>query len=276
MLRLLAVLMLAPLGALASGDQAALSAEEIMARVAANQDRAQKVRAEYIYQQHIRVTSRRTSGKLAREEVADYLVAPTPTGTQRELKQIAGRYWHKGQYLDFRGKPVPDAGSLDADFVESFRDDLVNDDSKDGIGRDLFPLTSEEQKKYSFVLAGDETFRGRKAYRVKFRPTDKDFCCAGEAMIDAEEFQPVSVFTRLSRRIPFAVRTLLGTDLPGFGFNVEYRRFDEGVWFPVSFGTEFRMHLLFFINRDITVSLENSAFERANVQSRILGYKPAE
>src|ERR1700731_3036662 len=55
--------------------------------------------------------------------------------------------------------------------------------------------------------------------------------------------------------IPVFVRTLLGTDLPGLGFNVEYRRFDDGVWFPVSFGTEFRLRAVFFINRDITVSL---------------------
>jgi hypothetical protein len=277
MLRLLLVLILAPPGALASGDQAAPSAPEVMARVAANQDRAQKVRAEYIYQQHIRIVTRRTNGKLAREETTDYLVTPTPSGTKKELKHIEGRYWHKGKYLDFYGEPIPEPDSLDGDLIGDFRGDLANDSSKDGLGSDLFPLTSKEQKKYSFALAGEETFRGRKIYRIKFRPADKhDFTWAGEAMIDAEEFQPVSVFTHLSRRIPFWARTLLGTDLPGIGFNVEYRRFDEGIWFPVSFGTEFRLHILFFLNRDITVSLENSAFERANVQSKILGYEPKE
>src|SRR5208283_3247462 len=107
-----------------------------------------------------------------------------------------------------------------------------------------------------------------KVYRVKFRPHDKnDLTWAGEALIDAAEFEPVRVYTKLSRKIPLFVRTLLGTDLPGLGFNVEYRRFDEGVWFPVSFGTEFRLRAVFFINRDITVALENSAFQRAKVQS---------
>jgi hypothetical protein len=274
MLRLLAVLVLAPFAALASGDQAAPLAQEIMARVAANQDRAQKLRAEYVYQQHVRVVSRRTNGKLAREETADYLVIPTPTGTKKELKHIEGRYWHKGKYLDFQGEPVPEADSLDGDLIHDFAEDWGKD-NKDGLGSDLFPLTSTEQKKYSFVLAGEETFRGRKVYRVKFRPADKsEFTWAGEAMIDAEEFEPVTLFTHLSRRIPFAVRTLLGTDLPGLGFNVEYRRFDEGIWFPVSFGTEFRLHILFFLNRDITVSLENSAFQRTKVESEILGFKP--
>ena len=275
MSRLLWVLMLAPLGTLASGDQPSPSVDEIMARVAANQDRAEQVRAEYVYQQHIHVATLRTNGKLAREESADYLVTPTPDGTKKELKHIEGRYWHKGKYLTFQGKPVPEAGWLDSSLVQTFRDDLSNDKSKDGLGHDLFPLTSGEQKTYRFELVGEGTIKGRKVYRVRFRPREKnELTWAGEAMIDAEEFEPVRVYTKLSRRIPFFVRTLLGTDVPGIGFNVEYKRFDEGVWFPVSFGTEFRLHAVFFINRDITVALENSAFQRAKVQSRILDFQP--
>jgi len=275
MSRLLWVLMLAPLGTLASGDQPSPSVDEIMARVAANQDRAEQVRTDYVYQQRIRVATHRTNGKLAREETTDYVVTPTPDGTKKELKHVEGRYWHKGKYLTFQGEPVPEAGGLDSSLVQSFRDDLSNDKSKDGLGRDLFPLTSGEQKTYRFELVGEGTIKGRKVYRVRFRPREKnELTWAGEAMIDAEEFEPVRVYTKLSRRIPFFVRTLLGTDVPGIGFNVEYKRFDEGVWFPVSFGTEFRLHAVFFINRDITVALENSAFQRAKVQSRILDFQP--
>jgi len=68
MLRLLWALMLAPLGVLFAGDQPSPSVQTIMARVAANQDQAQKARAEYVYQQRIRVAARRTNGKLVREE----------------------------------------------------------------------------------------------------------------------------------------------------------------------------------------------------------------
>jgi hypothetical protein len=275
MLRLLWVLMLAPLGLLSVGDQPSPSVEQIMARVAANQDRGQKARAEYVYQQRIRVATHRTNGRLAREETTDYVVTPTPDGTKKELKHIDGRYWHKGKYLDFHSEPVPESDSLDGDLVHDFRDDLSNDRSKDGLGRDLFPLTSEEQKKYRFELAGEETAQGRKVYRVRFRPLDKnELTWAGEALIDSEEFEPLRVYTKLSRKIPLFVRTLLGTDLPGLGFNVEYRRFEGGVWFPASFGTEFRLRAVFFINRNITVSLENSAFQRAKVQSRILDFQP--
>jgi hypothetical protein len=73
----------------------------------------------------------------------------------------------------------------------------------------------------------------------------------------------------LSRRIPLVVRTLFGTDVPGLGFNVQYKRVADSVWFPVSFGTEFRLHAVFVINRTITVSMENKNFKRATAESSI-------
>jgi hypothetical protein len=79
----------------------------------------------------------------------------------------------------------------------------------------------------------------------------------------------VRVFTKLSRRIPFGVRTFLGTDLPGVGFSVVYKRQEDGVWFPATFGTEFRIKVLFFINREVSVSLENSGFQHTHVESKM-------
>src|SRR5215831_20499923 len=96
--------MLVPLGPLLGADGPTLSTAEIMARVAANQDRAEQLRSEYVYQQHIHVAARRTNGRLAREETADYQVTPMPNGQNKELKGITGRYWHKGEYLDFQGE----------------------------------------------------------------------------------------------------------------------------------------------------------------------------
>ena len=251
------------------------SADKIMARVAANQDRAVRQRADYIYQQQIRIVSRKTNGKLMRDETTDYLVIPTPDGTKKELKQIVGRAWYKGRYITFDKHSVPDPDSLDGDLDDDLRDDLANDRASDGLGRDLFPLITDEQKDYAFKLEGEETFEGRHVYRIHFAPSDKhDIAWAGEALIDAEAFQPLRVYTKLSHRLPFIVRNVLGTSLPGIGFDVEFRRFDKGVWFPVSFGTEFRLRAVFFIKRDITISLKNSSFERAHVKSKVLNYKP--
>ncbi|HTW32051.1 MAG TPA: hypothetical protein VMD76_10245 [Candidatus Sulfotelmatobacter sp.] len=247
-----------------------LTASEIMARVAENQDRSESLRKQYVYKQHIHIISHKPGGKLLREETADYDVVPMPDKTEKQLKQLTGRYLHKGKYEDFKGEPAPDADSLDGNLIKDFRDDLANDQSKDGLGKDLFPLTSDEQKTYDFKLLGQATENGRSVYHISFFPKDKkDIDWAGEAYIDAAEFEPVRVFTKLSRRIPFFVRTLLGTDLPGIGFNVVYQRQPDGVWFPATFGTEFRIRAIFFINRDVSVGLENSAFEHTHVESRM-------
>jgi hypothetical protein len=249
---------------------AELSAEAIMARVAANQDRSEALRKQYVYKQHIHILTHKPGGKLMREETADYDVIPTQDGMEKTLTLLTGRYWHKGMYEHFTGEPAPAEDSLDGDLIEDFRDDLSNDKTKDGLGRNLFPLTTEEQKDYVFKLLGEETLQGRGVYHIRFWPKGKDeITWAGEAYIDAEEFEPVRVFTKLSRRIPFMVRTLLGTDVPGIGFNVVYHRQPDGVWFPASFGTEFRIRAVFFINRQVSVSLENSAFKHTHVESKM-------
>ncbi len=241
-----------------------------MKQVAAHQDEAQKARTEYLYDQHVKVVIRRTNGKLAREEVSDLTVTPTAKGVERKEQSVSGRYWKKGRYLDFHGQPIPDSGGLDGSLAESFRKDLLDNDSKDGLGKDLFPLTSDSQKDLRFELAGEQLVDGRPAYRIRFRPVDSgDISWAGEALIDKEELQPVSVYTRLSRRIPMLVRTLLGTDVPGLGFSTRYQRIGQNLWFPVSFGTEFRLRAVFFINRNISVSMDNRNFQRTSAQSQI-------
>ena len=251
-------------------DNIPLTADTIMARVAANQDRSEILRKEYVYKQHIHIVTHKPKGRMLREETADYAVVPMPDGTQKQLKELTGRYWTKGKYVEFSGDPAPEADSLDGQLVREFRDDLASEKSKDGLGHDLFPLTTKEQQDYEFKLLGQETQEGRSVYHIGFEPKDKhDITWAGEAFIDAEEFQPVRVFTRLSRRLPLAVRTMLGTDVPGAGFNVVYKRQPDGVWFPVSFGTEFRLRVLFFLNRDISVSLANTAFEHTHVETRM-------
>lgn len=256
---------------------AALSADEIMSRVGANQDHSEALRKEFVYRQHIHILTHKPGGKLLREETTDYDVTPLPDGTEKKLKALSGRYLLKGKYQTFAGEPVPAPDSLDGNLIKSLRDDLSNEKSKDGLGKDLFPLTSVEQKKYLFTLLGQETQEGRNLYHIGFRPKDKDdIDWAGEAYIDAAEFEPVRVFTKLSRRIPFMVRTMLGTDLPGIGFNVVYARQGDGVWFPATFGTEFRIRALFFINRDVSIALENSDFERTHVKSTMKVVGPAE
>ena len=108
-------------------------------------------------------------------------------------------------------------------------------------------------------------------YHFSFRPKGKsDYNWKGDAYIDAGQYQPVLVRTAMSRKIPFAVRTLLGTSLPGLGFTVIYAPQPDGVWFPVSFGTEFKLHVFFFLNREIVISAENRDFAKTHVSSQIV------
>lgn len=280
-----AIVIAAACAARAAYCQDTPAVELIMAKVAANQERAEKARTAYLYKQHIVITSRRTNGKLMCKEKTDYQVLPSETGLEKEQTGLEGKLWHKHSYITYVSGNEPNStakitpadveieipgGPLDVELVRGFRDALANDKAKDGLAKDLFPLTEEEQKQYEFQLVGQEQRQGRKVYRVRFRPKDRqDMTWAGEALIDAAEFAPVTISTKLSRPIPLFVRALLGTDVPGLGFSVAYRRVADGLWFPISFGTEFRLRALFFLNRTLAVSLENTDFQQASAESTI-------
>lgn len=251
-------------------NSVALTPEAIMARVAANQDRSEALRKQYVYKQQIHIRTQKPGGKLIREETADYNVVPTLYGTKKKLTLLTGRYWHKGNYEQFTGEPRPEEDSLDGDLINDLRGDLSDDSARDGLARRWFPLTSEEQKDYDFRLLGQEVQQGRSVYHISFQPKDKDdIPWAGEMYIDAAEFAPVRVSTRLAQRVPLMFRTMLGIDVPGLGFDVIYQRQPDGVWFPATVGTEFRIRAKFVINRQVSVSLENSAFEHTHVVSRM-------
>ena len=262
-----------------------LQANEIMARVAANQARAEILRNEYTYKQHIHIATHKPNTRMMRQEDADYEVIPQREGVEKRLKLLTGRYWKKDKYVDFRDstqsvltradadlisnlrnfEPMPNSEKNDADVIRYLRNYLLADNAPDGSARSLFPLTFEQQKKYNFHLLGLEVESGRNVYHIAFSPKNKqELTWTGEAFIDAEEFEPVRVFTKMARPIPPLVRTMW-FDLPGLGFNVVYQRQAEGVWFPAIFGTEFRLHTgaVFYFNRDIAIALENSGFEHS-------------
>ncbi len=260
-----------PSGAATSAPSSeTLTAQEIMARVAANQDRSEQARKQYVYQQHIHVITRKTNGRLMREETTDYHMVPEADKTQRKLLKLTGKYWSKDKYVEFSGEPMPDEDSIDAQLVKAMRDDLMEPKSKDGLGQNQFPFSSKKLPDYTFKLVGRETFQGHDAYRISFAPANKaEYDWTGEAYIDAADFEPIYVYTKLSRKLPFAVRTLLGTDVPGIGYSLTYEKQPGGVWFPKTYGTEFGLHVLFFLNREIMVSLDNKDFQQTHVETKI-------
>jgi hypothetical protein len=247
--------------------------DQIMARVAENQARAQDMRRAYVYNQKVLARFHRTNGKLTREEKLDYLVTPTPAGVEKKLTHFEGKVDRNCRLIayDEPGKEIKDL-DIDGDLMRDMVNDMTGDkESKDGLARDMFPLTAKEQAKYIYTLEGTEVYRGRQIYRVSFRPKphEEGADWKGEALIDAAEFQPVIVTTKFATHIPMAVKVLLGTDIHGLGFTVTYEKFDDGLWFPVSYGGEFHIRAVFFYARNMSISMVNSGFTRAKVSSKI-------
>jgi hypothetical protein len=247
--------------------------DEVLRRVAENQEKAVSARQSIVYTQETRTRLMRGGGKLAREEKRRYTVAPTATSTEKKLDFFDGNYRRNGKlipYTDpkFRYKDM----DIDGDLVEDMTDDMVNDkESRDGIPRNLFPLTAQEQAHYTYRLAGTQQVNGTEAIRLQFEPKkgDDERAWAGEVLVDPAEFQPIRVVTRLAFNIPWAVKVFLGTNVRQLGFTVTYRKVADGLWFPVSYGTEFHLRVLFGYARTIALSLDNRDFRRASAESSI-------
>jgi len=258
--------------------QASESVESIMGRVAENQDRTLELRSAFVYNQDVLIRFFRGNGKLAREESREYTVTPGPKDTTKTLLNFRGKYEKGGRYIEYT-KPGYEYKDLDIDgaLMESLADDLTHDKgSRDGIAVDLFPLTSKSQAGYRFALEGKEEYRGREVFRISFKPAVMDdehvfeeTPWAGLILVDALEYQPVLVTTRLAKGLPFLVKTVLGTNLRGLGFKVSYERQDDGLWFPVNYGGEFEVKAVFFYKRKMAVALRNFGFRHVRVDTQV-------
>jgi hypothetical protein len=253
--------------------------DEIMHRVAMNQAKSLDLRTSYLYHQKQVLKAIRGNGKVAREEHRDYSVAPKARGVDRTLVAFDGKYENHGHYIPYDKPGYQYKGmDIDGDLLNSLANDMMHDHrGKDGIGSDLFPLTYHQQLKYSFKLVGQEAYRGRSVYRVAFEPKNKPGfddldnggVWKGEALIDAEEFQPVNVHTDLAWKAPLWLKTVLGTNFRGVGFTVSYQKFADGLWFPVSYGGEFELRAVFFYKRTVTIAMTNSDFRHTEVTSNV-------
>jgi hypothetical protein len=250
-----------------------LTVDEIMARVAENQDRAKQARTEWVYQQDVLARLHRSNGKLAREESWKYAVTPQAKGFYKEMQHFQGQYERRGKMIPY-DHPHYQYKSIDVDgdIISDLGQDFANDESSnDGVGTDLFPLTKKDQSGYMFTLEGREDYRGTDVYRVSFRPSHSGESgdWKGEAIIDAVEFQPIVVTTGLAWGIPTAVKALLGTDLHHVGFKITYKKVADGVWFPAVYGGEFYLKALFLYKRTFSISVQNNEFRKTDVSSKI-------
>jgi hypothetical protein len=208
----------------------------------------------------------------------------------------------RGEHPGLREKATGqdhDDGPDERETIAGFIDDLASDSkSRDGIARPLFPLTAEEIAHYTYRLKGETTVKGRRAYDILFEPAGHNGVCIdvdeqdseahlhvdlggehrdqtgcrpwkGEAWIDAEDFQPVRIDTQLAKGVPWGVRVFLGTNVRQLGFSLTYQRVAPGVWFPATYGTEFRFTVLWGYKRTVTLSMDNTDFRKTDAQSTI-------
>ena len=62
---------------------------------------------------------------------------------------------------------------------------------------------------------------------------------------------------------------MTGVQTCALPISVTYQKFEDGVWFPVSYGGEFEVRAVFFYKRTISVNLTNTEFHRTNVNSNV-------
>jgi hypothetical protein len=254
--------------------------EEILERLAANQEKAVEARNSVVYRQDTWVKLLRTNGKLSREEKRQYTVTPTATRSDRKLDHFEGRYEQGGKLLpyDEPGFTYKDT-DIDGELIESLTDDLINDGkSRDGLAKDMFPLTSKEQRFYRFKLKGRREVAGVDAWQILFEPMKGDLGdhrpWKGEVLVHPEEYQPLLVTTNLALKIPVVVKIMLGIDIKQLGFQVTYRKAGEDLWFPATYGTEFGLKLFFGYKRNVTMNVTNADFRRTSAESTIQFQEP--
>ena len=126
------------------------------------------------------------------------------------------------------------------------------------------------------ILSPCQGQNGNPGYLIAFEPKKKGSLLneekgtwKGEVLVDQEQFEPVLIVTELAKGVPLWIRTVFGFNVKQVGFKMAYEEFDDGVWFPVTYGGEFKIKALFFYKRTIAVSMLNTGFQRAEVTSSV-------
>ena len=253
------------IGAIAAAAETP-TVEAILTKVAESQELSQQAREKIVYTQFVHAKLLRTNGKVAREEKRTYTVTPKAKGFERKLEKFEGWYERKGQRIPydepgFEYKTI----DIDANLLDELIDDWTgNEDSRDGVSKDLFPLTREQQRNYAFQAKGP--------YQLSFAPLKKNGDAEpwrGDILIDPQTLYPRSMSSTLNYKIPRAVKIIFGISLRQVGYSVNYANAIDDLWFPVSAGTEFSLRVLFGYARTMTLSMTNSDFRRASADSTV-------
>jgi hypothetical protein len=248
------------------------TAEEIMCRVAENQQRAEVARNKFVYDMNVFVRLQRANGKAAREENRDYVVTPTPKGARRKLMKLEGKIFEgKREILYTKAGFEHKRADIDSGITDGFANSVMWRKHSMAAGLGWFPLSGESQSNYEFKLEGEERYHDYDVYKISFqqKSNEIDDCWSGETLIERHEFQPVLISTSWDCKVPRAVKILLGFTISQIGAKITYQRFDKDVWFPLQSGGELKVRALFLYARTIAFSAKNSGFRKADVNATI-------
>jgi hypothetical protein len=164
-------------------------AREIMRRVAENQERAQAARTAYVYDQDVFIRLQRTNGRLAREEMRKYVVAPTEKGARRKMVSVEGKIQEgkKQTTYDTAGFHTKSM-DIDGSLVDSFAREIMWRKNMLGVMTFWFPLAADQQDKYTFKLEAEERYQDLDVYRISYRQSDGEDAWEGDALIERNEF----------------------------------------------------------------------------------------
>ena len=132
--------------------------EQIMEEVAANQDRAQELRRQFVYRQDVMVRLRGNK-KLVREELRELQVTPTPAETEKTLVRLQGMYEKDGKMVEYDQLGFrPKSLDLDGELIDSFAEDFTG---RQEIARrnraTLLPIDQSKTKQLSLPSEGRRT-----------------------------------------------------------------------------------------------------------------------
>lgn len=273
----------------------------IMRTVAANTTAATEGRRQYVYHQKVVARLVRGDGKTAGKETREYTVVPQETTTDKTLVSFSGEYRDGKRMVQYSQPGAKDKGDGgDREVVSKLVDELVNaKDTRDGIPHDLFPLSNADLAYYQFSLKGETNLLGRRTWDIMFEPANRKGLCIqagplfrleadvstgpadhaavedrschqwkGDAWIDAEEYQPVRIETKMAKGVPWGAR-IFGLNVRQLGFSIHYQRLAENVWFPATYGTEFDVVVFWGYKRTATLSMENTGFRKTDADSII-------
>jgi len=255
------------------------TADEIMARVAENQDRAEAARTAWVYNMKVFIRLLRSGGKVAQEETRLYTVTPGETGSDRTLISTNGRIFEGKKQIHYTEPGFQHKGiDIDADVTRSFANEVMWARGKNTPMVDWFPLTGSHQRHYEFQLLGEEKYKQYDVYRIRYRSREADWddddCWQGEALIERNEFQPVLLNSHWECKVPKAVTILLGTNVTHLGAKITWQRMGPGVWFPATCGGEVKVRALFLYARTIAFTATNTEFRKTDVRSIVTFEKP--